>query len=394
MINEAMYTLGDEPSAIRELFAYGLARKAEIGEDAVFDFSIGNPSVPAPAAVKEAILELMEQDPVALHGYSPASGDPQVKQVIADSISRKFGVHATPAHLYLTAGAAAGLASSIAAVTHPGDEVIVISPYFPEYKTWIEAAGCNIVEVPAQVPSFQIDVEAVTAAITDKTAAVIINSPNNPVGAVYTRQNLEGLAAVLLAAEKRLEHPIYLISDEPYREITYGAEVPYVPGIYPRTIVCYSYSKSLSLPGERIGYIYVSDTMPDGDQVAVAVAGAGRALGYVCAPVLQQKAIAKVVDEPSDVAAYAENRALLTEGLSALGYEYVQPDGAFYLWVKALEEDAQAFSDRAKEYELLLVPSDSFGCSGWVRISYCVSADTIKNAMPAFAALMESYKKE
>lgn len=394
MINEAMYALGDEPSAIRELFAYGLARKAEIGEDAVFDFSIGNPSVPAPAAVKEAILELMEQDPVALHGYSPAAGDPQVKQVIADAISRKFGVQATPAHLYLTAGAAAGLAISIAAVTHPGDEVIVISPYFPEYKTWIEAAGCAIVEVPAQVPSFQIDVDAVAAAITEKTAAIIVNSPNNPVGAVYTRQNLEALAAVLAAAEERLGRPIYLISDEPYREITYGAEVPYVPVIYPRTIVCYSYSKALSLPGERIGYIYVSDTMPDGDQVAVAVAGAGRALGYVCAPVLLQKAIAKVVDEPSDVAAYAENRALLTEGLSALGYEFVQPDGAFYLWVKALEEDAQAFSDRAKEYELLLVPSDSFGCPGWVRISYCVSADVIKNAMPAFAALMESYKAE
>lgn len=392
MINGAMYALGDEPSAIRELFAYGLARKAEIGDDAVFDFSIGNPSVPAPPAVKQAILELMEQDPVALHGYSPAAGDPQVKQAIADSISRKFGVQATPSHLYLTAGAAAGLAISIAALTHPGDEVIVISPYFPEYKTWIQAAGCSIVEVPALVPSFQIDVEAVAAAITSKTAAVIINSPNNPVGAVYTRQTLEALAVALSAAEQQVGHPIYLISDEPYREITYGAEVPYVPAIYPRTIVCYSYSKALSLPGERIGYIYVADTMPDGDQVAVAVAGAGRALGYVCAPVLLQKAIAKVVDEPSDVAAYAANRQLLTEGLAELGYQFVQPDGAFYLWVKALEEDAQAFSERAKEYELLLVPSDSFGCKGWVRISYCVAADTIKNAMPAFKALRESYQ--
>lgn len=392
MINEAMYALGDEPSAIRELFAYGLARKAEIGDDAVFDFSIGNPSVPAPPAVKQAILELMEQDPVALHGYSPAAGDPQVKQAIADSISRKFGVQATPSHLYLTAGAAAGLAISIAALTHPGDEVIVISPYFPEYKTWIQAAGCSIVEVPALVPSFQIDVEAVAEAITSKTAAVIINSPNNPVGAVYTRQTLEALATALSAAEQQVGHPIYLISDEPYREITYGAEVPYVPAIYPRTIVCYSYSKALSLPGERIGYIYVADTMPDGDQVAVAVAGAGRALGYVCAPVLLQKAIAKVVDEPSDVAAYAANRQLLTEGLAELGYQFVQPDGAFYLWMKALEEDAQAFSERAKEYELLLVPSDSFGCKGWVRISYCVAADTIKNAMPAFKALRESYQ--
>lgn len=394
MINEAMYALGDEPSAIRELFAYGLKRKAEIGDDKVFDFSIGNPSVPAPAAVKEAILDLMEEDPVTLHGYSPAAGDPQVKQVIADAISRKFGVTATPGQLYLTAGAAAGLAISIAALTHPGDEVLVISPYFPEYKTWIEAAGCTIVEVPAQVPSFQIDTEAVAAAITPKTSAVIVNSPNNPVGAVYTRENLEVLAAVLREAEERQGRPIYLISDEPYREITYGAEVPYVPAIYPRTVVCYSYSKALSLPGERIGYIYVSDAMPDAREVAVAVAGAGRALGYVCAPVLLQKAIARVVDVPSDVAAYAENRRLLTEGLAQLGYEFVQPDGAFYLWVRALEPDAQAFSERAKGFELLLVPSNSFGCEGWVRISYCVSADTIKGAMPAFKALKESYEQE
>lgn len=394
MINEAMYALGDEPSAIRELFAYGLKRKAEIGDDKVFDFSIGNPSVPAPAAVKEAILDLMEEDPVILHGYSPAAGDPQVKQVIADAISRKFGVTATPGQLYLTAGAAAGLAISIAALTQPGDEVLVISPYFPEYKTWIEAAGCTIVEVPAQVPSFQIDTEAVAAAITPKTSAVIVNSPNNPVGAVYTRENLEALATVLRAAEERFAHPIYLISDEPYREITYGAEVPYVPAIYPRTLVCYSYSKALSLPGERIGYIYVSDAMPDARDVAVAVAGAGRALGYVCAPVLLQKAIARVVDVPSDVAAYAENRRLLTEGLAQLGYEFVQPDGAFYLWVRALEPDAQAFSERAKGFELLLVPSNSFGCEGWVRISYCVSADTIKGAMPAFKALKESYEQE
>ncbi|WP_282209073.1 pyridoxal phosphate-dependent aminotransferase [Parvibacter caecicola] len=394
MINEAMYALGDEPSAIRELFAYGLKRKAEIGDGKVFDFSIGNPSVPAPAAVKEAILALMEEDPVTLHGYSPAAGDLQVKQVIADAISRKFGVTATPGQLYLTAGAAAGLAISIAALTQPGDEVLVISPYFPEYKTWIEAAGCTIVEVPAQVPSFQIDTEAVAAAITPKTSAVIVNSPNNPVGAVYTCENLEALATVLREAEERLGRPIYLISDEPYREITYGAEVPYVPAIYPRTLVCYSYSKALSLPGERIGYIYVSDAMPDARDVTVAVAGAGRALGYVCAPVLLQKAIARVVDVPSDVAAYAENRRLLTEGLAQLGYEFVQPDGAFYLWVRALEPDAQAFSERAKGFELLLVPSNSFGCEGWVRISYCVSADTIKGAMPAFKALKESYEQE
>lgn len=392
MINERMYALGAEPSAIRELFSYGLARKAEIGADKVFDYSIGNPSVPAPDSVRTTILDLMEEDPVSLHGYTPASGNPAVKQTVADSIRERYGVDAQPGQIYLTAGAAAGLAISITAITEPGDEVIVISPYFPEYKTWIDTAGCTVVEVPAQVPSFQIDVPAVAAAINDKTSAVIINSPNNPVGAIYTRENLEELAAALSAKEAELGRKIYLISDEPYREITYGKEVPYVPCVYARTIVCYSYSKSLSLPGERIGYIYVSDLMDDAAEVSTAVAGAGRALGYICAPALLQRVIQQCIYEPSDVEAYAANRKLLSEGLAAMGYEFVEPDGAFYLWVKALEDDAQAFSDRAKDFELLLVPSDSFGVGGWVRLSYCIARDTIERSMPAFQALMDSYK--
>lgn len=392
MINERMYALGAEPSAIRELFSYGLARKAEIGADKVFDYSIGNPSVPAPDSVRTAILDLMEEDPVSLHGYTPASGNPAVKQTVADSIRERYGVDAQPGQIYLTAGAAAGLAISITAVTEPGDEVIVISPYFPEYKTWIDTAGCTVVEVPAQVPSFQIDVPAVAAAINEKTSAVIINSPNNPVGAIYTRENLEELAAALSAKEAELGRKIYLISDEPYREITYGKEVPYVPCVYARTIVCYSYSKSLSLPGERIGYIYVSDLMDDAAEVSTAVAGAGRALGYICAPALLQRVIQQCIYEPSDVEAYAANRKLLSEGLAAMGYEFVEPDGAFYLWVKALEDDAQAFSDRAKDFELLLVPSDSFGVGGWVRLSYCIARETIERSMPAFRALMDSYK--
>ncbi|MCR2034104.1 pyridoxal phosphate-dependent aminotransferase [Adlercreutzia mucosicola] len=392
MINEQMYGLGDEPSAIRELFAYGLARKAEIGAENVFDFSIGNPSVPAPALVRDTLLELLEGDPVALHAYSPAAGLPEVREAIAGSIRARYGVPATAAHVYLTAGAAAALACSIAAVTQPSDEVIVVAPYFPEYRTWIEAAGCTVVEVPACEPSFQPDVEAIAAAIGERTSAVIINSPNNPVGAVYTPASLEALAGALTAKEEELGRPLYLISDEPYREITYGAEVPYVPAVYPRTIVCYSYSKSLSLPGERIGYVYVSDLSDDGDEVAVAVAGAGRALGYVCAPVMLQRVAARCVNEPSDVAAYAANRRILTEGLAALGYEYVEPDGAFYLWVRALEEDAAAFSERAKDFELLIVPSDSFGVGGWVRLSYCIARDTIERSMPVFAALKQSYE--
>ena len=392
MVNERVYKLGSEPSAIRELFAYGMARKAEIGDENVFDFSIGNPSVPAPDAVKQAVLDLMEEPPTELHGYTPASGDPRVRATVADHIRRCYGVDATPGNVYLTAGAAAGLAISIAAISQPGDDVVVISPYFPEYKVFIESAGCTCVEVPAHVPDFQLDIEALDAAIGRKTSAVIINSPNNPVGAVYSRDNLEALAALLERKEAELGRKLYVISDEPYREITYGAEVPYVPCVYPRTIVCYSYSKSLSLPGERIGYLYVSDLMDDASEVSAAVAGAGRALGFICAPALFQRVIERCIDEPSDVEAYAANRTLLTEGLGALGYEFVEPQGAFYLWVRALEPDAQAFSDRAKAHELLLVPSDSFGVPGWVRVSYCIPRETIERSMPAFKQLMEEYR--
>ncbi len=393
MVNERMFELGNEPSAIRELFAYGMARKAEIGDDNVFDFSIGNPSVPAPDAITQAVLDLMEEPATVLHGYTPAAGDPEVRKTIADSISRRFGIHATPDRLYMTVGAAASLAISISALTHPGDEVMVVSPFFPEYKVWIETARCTCVEVPAQVPDFQLDLNAIAAAITPKTSAIIINSPNNPVGAVYREENLRGLAELLTAKEVEFGRKLYLISDEPYREIVYdGIEVPYIPNLYARTLVCYSYSKSFSLPGERIGYIYVSNRMEDAAEVYTAVCGAGRALGYICAPVLFQRAIARCVDVPSDVASYAANRALLTDGLSALGYEFVEPQGAFYLWVRALEEDARAFSDRAKAHELLLVPSDSFGVKGWVRVSYCVGADVIEGALPAFESLMSEYR--
>lgn len=391
MINQRMFNLGDEPSAIRELFAYGMARKAQIGDDAVFDFSIGNPSVPAPEAVRESVLRWIDTDPVALHGYTPAAGDPSVRQAVADHIRRAHGVPATAGNVYLTAGAAAALAISISAVTEPGDEVIVISPYFPEYAVWVETARCKLVEVPATQPDFQLDIDAIAAAITPRTSAIIINSPNNPVGAVYSRQNLEALATMLAEKEAELGRKIYVIADEPYRLITYGAEVPFVPSVWPRTIVCYSFSKCLSLPGERIGYVYVSDLADDAAEVSTAVAGAGRALGFICAPALFQHVMADCLDEPADVASYAENRALLTEGLANLGYEFVEPEGAFYLWVRALEPDAQAFSDRAKDFELLLVPSDSFGVGGWVRVSYCVACEVIENAMPAFAALKESY---
>ena len=274
----------------------------------------------------------------------------------------------------------------------PGDEVIVIAPYFPEYRVWIETAGATCIEVMADSETFQIDTEAVRVAVTPRTKAVVINSPNNPVGSVYSAQNLAALADVLHEREDALGTAIYLVADEPYREISYGVEVPWVPAIYDRTLVCYSYSKSLSLPGERIGWVLVPPTNPDHDRLVYAIAGAGRSLGFVCAPALFQRVVADCCDVPSDVEAYTRNREALTRGLSELGYHYIEPQGAFYLWVKALEPDANAFFERAKALELLPVPSDSFGCTGWVRIGYCVSYETIVNSMPAWKKLAESYK--
>lgn len=392
MINRKMYDLGAAPNKIRELFQFGLGRKAEIGAQNVFDYSIGNPSIPAPDEVKQAFLEILEQDPVVVHEYTPSPGDMSVRIAIAKSISHRFGLDASAANVYMTSGASSAIAISIAAITNPGDEVITVTPYFPEYKTWTENARCTLVEVPTLVPSFQLDLDAIEAAITPKTSAIIINTPNNPVGSVYTEESLIGLANILSRKSEELGRDIYLISDEPYREIVYGAHVACIPALYDNTIVCYTFSKSLSLPGERIGYIYVNDRIKDSAEVFTAICGAGRSLGYICAPVILQRVIAKCLDLPTDVGAYAENRRLLCDGLREIGYEFVEPEGAFYLWVKALEDDALAFSERAKRYELLLVPSDSFGTSGWVRLSYCIAKDTILNSMPAFKALMESYK--
>lgn len=391
-INEKSYAYGAQKSSIREIAAYGGARKAQIGAENVFDFSLGNPSIPAPESVRASIARALELPPTQLHGYTPAPGLSAAREAVAASLNRRFGTSYAAGDVYLTCGAAASLSISFHALVNPGDEVIVIAPYFPEYRVWIETAGATCVEVMADPETFQIDVAAVAAAITAKTKAIVINSPNNPVGSVYAEQNLRDLAAALVAAEERLGTQIYLVADEPYREITYGAEVPWVPAIYDRTIVCYSYSKSLSLPGERIGWVLVPSTNPEHDRLVLAVAGAGRKLGFVCAPALFQHVVIDCVDEPTNVEAYAENRRVLTEGLSALGYEFIEPQGAFYLWVKALEPDANAFFERAKALELLPVPSDSFGCPGWVRVGYCVSKETIVNSMSAWKKLAESYE--
>lgn len=391
-INEKSYAYGAQKSSIREIAAYGSARKAQIGAENVFDFSLGNPSIPAPESVRASIARALELPPTQLHGYTPAPGLPAAREAVAASLNRRFGTSYAAGDVYLTCGAAASLSISFHTLVNPGDEVIVIAPYFPEYRVWIETAGATCVEVMADPETFQIDVPAVAAAVNERTKAIVINSPNNPVGSVYAQKNLEDLAAALHDAQKRLGTQVYLISDEPYREITYGADVPWVPAIYDRTIVCYSYSKSLSLPGERIGWVLVPSTNPEHDRLVLAIAGAGRKLGFVCAPALFQHVVIDCVDEPTNVEAYAENRRVLTEGLSALGYEYIEPQGAFYLWVKALEPDANAFFERAKALELLPVPSDSFGCPGWVRVGYCVSKETIVNSMPAWKKLAESYE--
>lgn len=395
MLNEQMYEYGSKSSVIRELFAYGLERRKIVGEDKVYDFSIGNPSIPAPVEVKEALLELLEEPAEALHGYSPAAGDPEVRKTLADSVNRKFGTRYTADNFYMTVGAAASLSIIVKALTRPGDEYITFAPFFPEYAVWVETADAKLVVTPADTADFQIDFEAFEKLLSPKTKGIILNSPNNPSGVVYSEETIQRLSELLAKKQKEYGTSIYLITDEPYREIVYdGMEVPFVPNYYKNTLVCYSYSKSLSLPGERIGYIIVPDEADDGKKVMAAVAGAGRALGYVCAPVLFQKAIARCVDVPCDVSAYKKNRDLLYHGLTDLGYECVRPQGAFYLFVKSPEPDAKAFSERAKKYDVLVVPGDSFGCTGYVRVSYCVSEQTIKDALPVFAEIMKEYQEQ
>ena len=391
MLNEKSYQLGVEPSAIRGLFMWGLNRKRVVGEDKVYDYSIGNPSVPAPLEVRASILKHMEDDPVSLHAYSTAAGIASVREKVAQHITKTFNFKASAKNIYLTAGASGALVAAFGAVCNEGDEVIIPSPYFPEYAMGIGTARAKIVSVPCVENTFQLDLDAIEKSITEKTAAIVVNSPNNPTGAVYPKEDLKDLADILSLKEKEFDTQIYVICDEPYREITYGAEVPWLPEIYARTIVCYSFSKTLSLPGERIGYAYVSDAMPECDKVSAAIAGSARALGYICAPVLFQHVMADCIDVPTDVSPYAENRDLLCKMMDDLGFEYVQPDGAFYLWVKALEPSAKAFSNKAKEFDLLIVPSESFGAEGWVRLSYCISKDTILNSRPAFEKLKAMY---
>lgn len=394
-MNKRMYELGSKRSVIREIFEFGKKRAAEVGADKVFDFSLGNPSVNPPQIVEDTLRELLQtEDMTALHGYTSAQGDADTRRAIAEHIARTHYVKTDPDYIYMTCGAAASLTITLSAICNRGDEVITFAPFFTEYRVFTETAGAKLVELASDPETFQIDFSLLEKAFTEKTAAVLVNSPNNPSGVVYSEDTVKKLAAVLEEMSRRFRKSIYLITDEPYRELVYGGvKVPYLTAYYKNTVVCYSYSKSLSLPGERIGYIFVNPDAENARELYLAVCGAGRALGYVCAPSLFQKMVARCQGVTSDVSVYEKNRDLLAGALREYGYTSVRPDGAFYLFVKALEEDANAFCERAKKYGLLLVPGDDFGCRGYVRIAYCVSPEMIARALPYFKKLAEEYGK-
>ena len=396
MVNQEYYNLGTAPSVIRQLFAYGLEQAAKVGADKVYDYSLGNPSIPAPKKVNESIKKIVdEMDSIKLHGYSMAAGFDTARAAVAKDLAERFGLDVKASELFFTCGAAPALISIIKALIVDADsEIMAVAPFFPEYRPFVNANGGKLVVVPADTKAFQIHLDEVEKRITKNTQGIIINSPNNPSGVVYTEETLKGLAALLERKSKEYGHPIYIIADEPYRELVYGGvKVPFIPCLYKNTIVCYSYSKSLSLPGERIGYVYVPGFAEDADAGDAAISGAARIMGHVCPPTLMQKVIEYCAEERPDLVAYDENRNLLYSSLREMGYECAKPDGAFYLFVKAPNGDANAFSEKAKlEHNLLVVPADGFGCPGYFRLSYCVANDMIQRSLPAFKAMIESYK--
>lgn len=394
MVSETMYELGTKKSTIRTIFEFGRKRAAEVGEENIFDFSLGNPNVPTPEFVKQAAIDILrEMEPSAVHGYTVAPGNPEVRETLAGSINERFGTKFTGKNLFLTAGAAAAITISFKALAEPGDEFIAFAPFFPEYRCFVESVGAKLVVVPAQPEDFQINFTAFERLVHADTKAVIVNSPNNPSGAVYSEQTIRRLADILRRKSKEYGHPIFIISDEPYREIAYeGYEVPYVTKYYENTLVCYSYSKSFSLPGERIGYIVVPDEVEDFGRIYGAVAGAARVLTHVNAPSLWQLVVARCAGKPSDISTYAKNGQMLYQGLIDAGFSCVKPQGAFYLFPKALEEDDYAFCERAKKYDLLLVPGADFGCPGYFRAAYCIKTETIERSLPLFKQLAAEYR--
>ena len=395
MIAEKMKNMVANSSAIRAMFEEGNRLAQIYGAENVFDFSLGNPNVPAPEAVKQAMIDILnEEDPVALHGYTNSNaGYADVRQAVADSLNERFETAFSGNNIVMTVGAAGGLNVALKILLNPGDEVIAFAPYFGEYRSYTANFDGVLVEVSPNTENFQPKLDEFEQKITAKTKAVIVNTPNNPTGVVYSEETIQKLAAIMEEKQKEFGTDIYLISDEPYRELAYdGVEVPYLTKYYNNTIVGYSYSKSLSLPGERIGYVMVSPKAVSRKKLFDTICGSGRSLGFVCAPSLLQKVVAKHQGLTSDISAYEENRALIYEMITSCGFEAVRPDGAFYLFVKSPSGDGNEFSERAKKYELLIVPSDSFGMTGYVRISYCVSRKQIENSKPTFEALARSYE--
>lgn len=394
MVSKDMLHYGTVRSCIRELFEYGKQRAAVVGEENVYDFSLGNPSVPAPEEVNQVIRTLVNEMPAqAIHSYTSGPGSQETRKAIADNLNKRFGTDYRFSDLYMTTGAAAALTSVFRALTlDDKTEFIAFAPFFTEYSVFATTAGGKLTVIPADIPAFQIDFEKLEASINANTQAVIVNSPNNPSGVIYTEATIRKLAELLKKKSAEIGHPIYIISDEPYRELVYEGTVPFVPQYYPNTIVCYSYSKSLSLPGERIGYVLVPGSVEDHDMVYNAIAGAGRILGYVCAPSLMQHVLVRCADVKPDLRPYRENRDLIYNALTEMGYNCAKPSGAFYLFVEAPNGDARAFSDMAKQHDLLIVPGNDFGCPTYIRISYCVDHEMIKRSLPVFKKLIDQIK--
>ncbi|MGO5138464.1 pyridoxal phosphate-dependent aminotransferase [Clostridium butyricum] len=395
MISKKMYELGSKKSTIRSIFEYGRARAKVVGEENIYDFSLGNPNVPTPKFITETMIDILQnEDPCSIHGYTVAQGDPESRELLAKSLNKRFGTNFTGKNLFMTAGAAASITICFKALAEENDEFITFAPYFPEYKCFVESTGAELKVVPAKVDDFQINFPEFEKMINKNTKGIIVNSPNNPSGAVYSEETIIKLTNLLREKEKEYGHPIFLIADEPYREVAYNnVLIPYLPKYYDNTLVCYSYSKSFSLPGERIGYIVIPDEIVDFNMISASIGGAARVLTHVNAPALFQKVVARCADMPSDISVYEKNKELLYNGLIEAGFECTNPGGAFYLFPKALEDDEVAFCERAKKYDLLLVPGGDFGCPGYFRASYCISTETIKKSLPLFKKLAEEYKK-
>lgn len=392
MVVERYHQMGVAKSRIRVLFEYGMAQAAKVGKENVFDFSIGNPSVPAPAAVADTVRELLEMDPIALHGYTPAGGCAEARESIAADLTKRTGTKIRPENIFFTCGAAPAMTSCMQALAVENAEFLLLAPYFSEYPAYAASTGAKCVVVPPDTEHFQVHVDEVEKRITKNTQAIIVNSPNNPSGVIYSVETLKALAEVLTRKSEEIGHPIYIFSDEPYRELTYdGLDAPYIPAIYPNTIICYSYSKILSMPGERIGYVCVPDCCADSDVVYAAIAGAARALGHVCAPSLWQRVVARNTELRPDLKTYDQNRITLYTELTKMGFRCVKPQGAFYMMVAAPDGNSEGFSDRAKDLNILAVPCDGFGCPGFVRFSTCVSPEMIQRSLPSFRKLAASY---